>query len=98
VTLSAEVTNKGDVAATEIVQLYIRDLVGSVTRPVRELKGFRRVFLEPGQTKRISFELDSAALSFYGRKQERIIEAGEFCAWIGGDSGADLETRFRLAL
>lgn len=98
VTLSAEVTNEGGVAATEIVQLYLRDLVGSVTRPVRELKGFRRVFLEPGQTKRISFELDSAALSFYGRKQERVIEAGEFCAWIGGDSGADLETRFRLVL
>jgi len=81
---------------TEIVQLYIKDLVGSVTRPVRELKGFRRVTLRPGQTERISFELDAGALSFYGRKQQRILEPGEFRAWIGGDSLATLETDFRL--
>jgi len=96
VTISADITNSGSAVGTEIVQLYIKDLVGSVTRPVRELKGFRRVTLRPGQTERISFELDAGALSFYGRKQQRILEPGEFRAWIGGDSLATLETDFRL--
>jgi len=94
--LSAEVTNTGTHTATEIVQLYVRDMVGSVTRPVRELKGFKRVILEPGQTQRVHFELSAHDLSFYGRKQKRVIEAGEFRVWIGSDSEADLETSFRL--
>lgn len=96
VTISAELTNKGDVAADEIVQLYIRDLVGSVTRPVRELKGFRRLRLEPGQTVAVEFKLHTDDLAFYGRDMRLITEPGEFHAWIGGSSETQLKTGFRL--
>lgn len=94
--ISAELCNRGSVKATEIVQLYIRDLVGNVTRPVRELKGFQRVELEPGQTVIVTFHLHTDDLAFFGRDQQRLVEAGEFKAWIGGSSEADLETHFTL--
>jgi beta-glucosidase len=95
-TVSAEVTNRGDVAAEEVVQLYVRDLVGNVTRPVKELKGFRRVRIEPGKSQTVSFELDTDDLAFYGRDNRLIVEPGEFHAWIGGSSDAGLRTEFRL--
>ena len=95
-TVSADLTNTGDVAATEVAQLYVRDLVGEVTRPVRELKGFKRVHVEPGQTLRVEFELSSDDLAFYGRNNELIVQPGEFHAWVGGDSDATLRTEFRL--
>jgi beta-glucosidase len=96
ITLSAVVENTGEVAADEIVQLYIRDLVGNVTRPVRELKGFRRIRLEPGERQRVSFALPSEALAFYDRTMTLITEPGQFHAWIGGSSEADLCTGFEL--
>lgn len=95
-TISAELSNKGSIAATEVVQLYIRDVAASVTRPVRELKGFRRVRVEPGQTVTVSFELRSGDLAFYGRDNRLRTEPGEFQVWIGGDSSAELGTDFRL--
>jgi beta-glucosidase len=96
VTISAEVSNVGQVAAVEVVQLYIRDLVGSVTRPVRELKGFRRVNLEPGQAVVVEFDLHTNDLAFYGRDMSVVTEPGLFHAWIGGSSTASLRTEFRL--
>jgi len=96
VTVKAVVRNRGSVEAEEVVQLYVRDLVGSVTRPVRELKGFQRVRLKPGQSREVSFELDPDDLAFYGREMKRITEAGEFHAWIGGSSAAELRTGFTL--
>jgi beta-glucosidase len=96
-TISAELHNVGDVAATEVVQLYVRDLVGNVTRPIRELKGFQRVRLEPGESATVEFEISSADLAFYGRDNTLIVEPGEFHAWIGGSSETDLRTGFRLA-
>jgi beta-glucosidase len=96
-TISADVTNIGDVAATEVVQLYIRDLVGSVTRPVKELRGFERCRLEPGETLTVSFEMHSSDLAFYGRNQRLAAEPGQFHAWIGGSSEADLRVEFELA-
>ena len=96
VTISAELTNRGDVAAEEVAQLYVRDLVGNVTRPVRELKGFRRIYLRPGESARVEFELTADDLAFYGRNMERMTEPGTFRAWIGGSSEAQLETEFRL--
>ncbi len=66
--ISADLTNHGDVAADEVVQLYVRDLVGNVTRPVRELKGFKRVRLEPGETRAIEFELSTDDLAFMAAK------------------------------
>jgi beta-glucosidase len=96
VTVSAELTNTGDVAADEVVQLYTRDLVASVTRPVRELKGFRRVHLEPGQTITVDFDLHTDDLSFFGRDMQSVTEAGEFHVWMGGSSEAELCTEFRI--
>ncbi|MGB5578780.1 MAG: glycoside hydrolase family 3 C-terminal domain-containing protein, partial [Woeseiaceae bacterium] len=94
--ISAELTNKGDVAADEVVQLYIRDLVGNVTRPVRELKGFKRLRLEPGQTVTVDFELHTDDLAFVGRDMKLMAEPGEFHAWIGGSSETQLRTEFRI--
>ncbi|MDX1481576.1 MAG: glycoside hydrolase family 3 N-terminal domain-containing protein [Woeseiaceae bacterium] len=96
VTVSAELTNRGTMAADEVVQLYVRDLVGSVTRPVRELKGFRRVRVQPGQTLTISFDLHSDDLAFYGRDNRLVVEPGEFHIWIGGSSATPLRTELRL--
>ena len=94
--VSVDVTNVGDVAAEEVVQLYVRDLVGSVTRPVRELKGFRRVRVEPGQTVRVDFELHTDDLAFYGRDNTLVTEPGEFHIWVGGSSEAALGGAFTL--
>ncbi len=92
----AELRNTGAVAADEVVQLYVRDLVGNVTRPVRELKGFRRVHLDPGQQVVVDFELHTDDLAFYGRDMRLMVEPGEFQAWIGGSSETGLCCAFRV--
>ena len=74
----------------------MRDLVASVTRPVKELKGFRRVRVEPGATITVEFALHSDELAFYGRDMRAVTEPGEFHVWIGGSSDTDLRTSFRL--
>ncbi|MEH6609697.1 MAG: glycoside hydrolase family 3 N-terminal domain-containing protein [Halioglobus sp.] len=94
--LSAMLCNVGDTVAEEIAQLYIRDLVGNVTRPVKELKGFQKIRLEPGQSERICFSLHTDDLAFYNRKMERVVEAGQFHVWIGGSSSAELWSEFEL--
>jgi beta-glucosidase len=94
--ISADLENRGDVAADEVVQLYVRDLVGNVTRPVKELKGFRRLRVEPGETVTVSFDLSTDDLAFFGRDNTPILEPGEFHAWIGGSSDTELKTAFRL--
>ena len=96
ITISADLTNHGNVIADEVVQLYIRDLVGSVTRPIRELKGFRRVRLRPVESLIVEFDLHTDDLAFYGRDHQLRAEPGEFEVWIGGSSEADLRSRFRL--
>ena len=94
--ISAEVTNTGLREATETVQLYVRDVAGSVTRPVRELKGFRKVRLRPGETLRVAFTLHTQDLAFHGRDLRLATEPGLFHAWIGGDSESELRTEFRV--
>ena len=94
--ISATVCNAGDCEAEEVVQLYVRDTVGNVTRPVRELKGFTRVRLAAGEHQRVNFTLSSDDLAFHNRKMERVTEAGWFHAWIGGDSDAPLWVPFEL--
>ncbi|MEJ2273406.1 MAG: beta-glucosidase BglX [Woeseiaceae bacterium] len=96
ITISADLTNRGDREAEEVAQLYTRDLVGSITRPVRELKGFQRVRLRPGETKTVSFSLHTDELSFWGRDGKRIVEPGLFHAWIGGTSDTEHRTEFRI--
>ena len=78
------------------MQLYTRDLAASITRPVRELKGFRRVRLEPGQKTTVAFELHTDDLAFCGRDLKIAAEPGEFHAWIGGSSDTGLRTEFRI--
>lgn len=95
-TVSVEVMNTGRVAAHEVVQLYVRDLVGSVTRPVRELKGFRRIYLEPEERVTVEFELRTDDLAFHGRDMTLRAEPGEFHVWVGGSSDADLMKAFRI--
>ncbi|MDH3430204.1 MAG: glycoside hydrolase family 3 C-terminal domain-containing protein [Gammaproteobacteria bacterium] len=96
VTIGVELTNTGAFTADEVVQLYIRDLVGNVTRPVKELKGFRRVRLDPGESTTVNFELHTDDLGFYGRNMQLMTEPGEFHAWIGGSSETELRTEFRI--
>jgi len=93
-TVSVDLTNTGRVAADEVAQLYVRDLVGNVTRPVRELKGFRRVRLAPGETVAVTFQLRSEGLCFFGRDNTEIVEPGEFHLWVGGSSEAALRAEF----
>lgn len=92
----AEVTNTGSTAGTEVVQLYVRDLVGSVTRPVKELKGFQRVTLQPGETQRVSFTLTADDLCFTGINDRPVIEPGRYHVWIGPSSAEGLQGEFEL--
>jgi beta-glucosidase len=93
----APVTNTGAVAADEVVQLYVRDLVGSLVRPVRELKGFRRVRLEPGETQIVEFAVPAVDLAYFNNEEQRILETGEFELYVGGSSLAPLVGKFELA-
>ena len=84
--VTVSVTNTGAMKADEIVQLYIRDQVSSVTRPVMELKGFERVSLEPGETKQVQLPITPASLQFYNRDMERVVEPGAFDIMVGNSS------------
>ncbi|MEL7375678.1 MAG: glycoside hydrolase family 3 C-terminal domain-containing protein, partial [Bacteroidota bacterium] len=96
VTITIDVTNKGEMAGVEVVQLYLQDLVGSVTRPVRELKAFERIELQPGQTQTVTFTLDNSDLSFYRRDMSFGSETGQFRAYIGPHSNATAFVEFTL--
>jgi len=89
VTVSAEITNLSAHPATETLQLYLRDVVASVSRPVKELRGYQRVTLAAGESRVISFEITDADLSFPGKDYQAVVEPGEFVAMIGPNS-ADL--------
>ena len=89
-----ELTNTGSRETVEIVQMYVRDLVGSVTRPVRELKGFRRVKVAPGETVVVEFELPIENLAFYGLDMVKKVEPGDFQMWIAGDSASGSPVSF----
>ncbi len=95
-TASVTVTNTGKVAGKEVVQLYIRDLVGSVTRPVKELKGFKKIFLEPGESRTVSFNITEETLSFYRHDLTFGTEPGEFHIFIGGCSDTENMAGFEL--
>ncbi len=84
--VSVTITNTGKYAGEEVVQLYLRDVVGSIARPVKELKDFKKIKLEPGESKTITFTIDSEKLSFYNQKLEWVAEPGEFELIIGASS------------
>ncbi len=91
-----DVKNTGDRAAAEVVQLYVRDLVGSLTRPVKELEGFRKVNIAPGETETVEFELAARDLGFFGQNLEYVIEPGQFKLWIGPNSAEGIEADFEI--
>jgi beta-glucosidase len=96
--ISATVTNSGRRAAEEVVQLYIHDRVASITRPVRELKAFRKVALAPGQSQTVRFTLTAADLTFYGLQDRPVIEPGTFDVWIAPSAEAEgVHGTFELA-
>ena len=86
ITASVNVTNTGAVEGTEVVQFYIRDMVGSIARPVQELKGFERISLKPGESRTVTFTIDAELLKFYNKDLEYVCEPGQFEAIIGPNS------------
>jgi beta-glucosidase len=90
------VENTSSRPGTEVVQLYVRDLVGSITRPVKELKGFQRVSLQPGEAQTVHFEIPVNELAFIGPDLVSIVEPGQFKIWIGPDSTKGLEGEFEV--
>lgn len=86
VTLSVDVTNTGDRAGDEVVQMYIRDCVSSVTRPVKELKGFRRISLNSKETRTVTFEITPEHLAFYNIDMKFAVEPGKFEIMVGNSS------------
>jgi beta-glucosidase len=82
----AEVTNTGKREGAEVVQMYIRDAVSSVTRPVKELKGFQKITLRPGEKKTVSFEITPDLLAFYDINMKYVVEPGEFFIMVGNSS------------
>ncbi len=90
------VTNTGDYDAEEVVQLYIRDMVGSITRPVKELKDFKKIMLRKGESAQVSFTIDIEDLKFYNSDLQFVAEPGEFKVFVGGNSRDVKETSFTL--
>ncbi|HSD64411.1 MAG TPA: glycoside hydrolase family 3 C-terminal domain-containing protein, partial [Ignavibacteriaceae bacterium] len=94
--VSVVVKNMGDYEGEEVVQLYLRDEFASVTRPVKELKGFRKIVLKPGETKKVEFDIVPRMLSFPGKDMNQIIEPGKFTVMIGGNSEELIKTSFNV--
>ena len=84
--VSVDVSNSGACPGDEVVQIYVRDDVSSVTRPVLELKAFRRVSLQPGETRRLHFPITPSDLWFYNTDMQRVVEPGTFTIFSGPDS------------
>jgi beta-glucosidase len=96
-TVKVSIKNTGNVEGTEVVQLYVRDEVSSVTTPVKSLKGFSRVTLKPGETKEVSFNIDQEALWLWNREMKRVVEPGEFRIMVGSSS-VDIRQQGKLVV
>ena len=93
---SVTLTNSGKYKGKEVVQLYIRDLYGSLSRPLKELKGFEMVELEPGESKTVDFTIDNSLLKYYTVNKKWESESGDFYVYIGGDSDVNSFKKFEL--
>ena len=93
---TVDIKNSGNYDGEEVVQLYIHDLVGSVVRPVKELKGFQKIFLKKGETKTLTFSLTPEDLKFYNNDTQLVNEAGEYEVFVGNSSAASLKSKFTL--
>ncbi|WP_028282389.1 beta-glucosidase BglX [Olleya marilimosa] len=96
INITVDVTNTGNYDGKEVVQLYIRDVVGSVTRPVKELKGFKKAFIKKGETQTVSFDISVEDLKFYNYDLDFVAEPGDFEVFVGTNSDASLKTSFKL--
>jgi beta-glucosidase len=94
--ISVDVKNTGNSDGAEVVQLYVRDMVASVTRPVKELKGFKKIFIKNGATETVTFKLSAKDLAFYHQDLQFFAEPGEFMVFVGGNSDAFLSVSFSL--
>ncbi|WP_323028112.1 beta-glucosidase BglX [Gelidibacter japonicus] len=94
--VSVTVKNTGNVDGKEVVQMYIRDLVGSLVRPIKELKGFEKISLKAGDSKTVSFTINAELLQFYTANNKWEVEPGAFNVWIGGDSTTKLKASFNV--
>lgn len=94
--VSVDLKNTGKRTATEVAQLYVQDCVGSVVRPVKELKRFQRVELAPGETKTVTFELPVSELAFWNIDMEYVVEPGDFRLWVAGDSDSGNPVNFAV--
>ena len=93
---SVTVSNTGSFKGEEVVQLYLRDIVGSIARPMKELKGFEKIELAPGESKVVNFEIDSSLLEFYTYENKWEAEVGKFYAFIGTNSDVSDFKEFHL--
>jgi len=96
VLVSVDVNNSGRRSGDEVAQLYLRDDAASVTRPVRTLKGFHRLTLNPGETRTVSFTLRPDDLALYDLTMRRVVEPGGFTVFVGGSSAGGLEGHFQV--
>jgi len=94
--VSVTVTNTGSREGAEVVQLYVHDEVGSVTRPVRQLAGFRRISLKPGEARTVNFSLTAKELGLYNKDMKWVVEPGKFRVFVGGSSVGGLEAEFEV--
>ena len=96
ITATVTVSNTGNYDGEEVVQLYIRDMVGSISRPVKELKGFQKIFLKKGESKQVSFNISAADLKFYNSDLKYVAESGDFKVFIGTNSQDVKEGNFKF--
>ena len=96
ITISVDVSNTGKVKAKEVVQFYLKDDIGSVTRPDKELKGFEKIELAPGESKTVSFTINPKMLEFTGLTMEKILETGDYTVMVGTSSKEGVMGKFRL--
>ncbi|MEO6733828.1 MAG: fibronectin type III-like domain-contianing protein [Ferruginibacter sp.] len=85
-TLSVDVKNTGSRRGAEVVQMYVRDDYSSVTRPVKELKGFKKIWLDPGQSQTVTFTINPELLAFYDKDMKWVVEPGDFTIMVGTSS------------
>lgn len=96
VKVSVDIENTGRRAGNEVVQVYVRDLVASMTRPLKELKAFQKVPVAPGQKRRLDFTIPARELGLYNREMKYVVEPGQFLLWVGQDSTSGLEGKFQI--
>ena len=94
--VTCTISNTGKVEASEVAQLYVRDLVGSLTRPVRQLKGFEKITLKPGESRDVKFTVNASDLAFHNLDLQKVVEPGEFQVWVSTDSASGTPVTFNV--